>query len=101
MFSAQQICENFNAVNYLFPKNTTHKNAFLAVCRYLDENVDLRKINALAHSGGKIGPGDSKLDNYFNFLKILRLHAIFHDAHGYREVLRTLDLVMFTPLPKT
>ena len=83
MFSAREICENFNAVKYLFPKNTTTKNAFLAVCRYLDENVDLRKVNALAHSGEKIGPGDTKLDNYFNFLKILRLHAIFHDGHGY------------------
>ena len=83
MFSAREVCENFNAVNYLLPKNTTTKNAFLAVCRYLDENVDLRKVNALAQSGGKIGPGDSKLDDYLNFSKILRLHAIFHDAHGY------------------
>ena len=83
MFSAREICENFNAVTYLFPKNTTTNNAFLAVCRYLDENVDLRKVIALAHSSGKIGPGDSKLDNYFSFSKILRLHTIFHDVHGY------------------
>ena len=83
MFSAKQICDNFVAVNYYFPKNTTTKNAFLAVCRYLDENVDLRLVNERAPSGGKIGPGDSKLDKYFRFSKIMRLHAIFHDAHGY------------------
>ena len=83
MFSARQICENFVAVNYCFPKNSTTKNAFLAVCRYIDENVDLREVNAKAPFGGKIGPGDSKLDNYLKFSKVLRLHAIFHDAHGY------------------
>ena len=83
MFSAKQICQNFVAVNYCFPKNNTTKNAFLAVCRYLDENVDLREINERAPSGGKIGPGDSNLDKYLKFSKIMRLHAIFHDAHGY------------------
>lgn len=83
MFSSEQICENFVAVNYCFPKNSTTKNAFLAVCRYIDENVDLRTANARAPSGGKIGPGDSKLDKCFRFSKIMRLHAIFHDAHGY------------------
>ena len=83
MFSARQICENFVAVNYCFPKNSTTKNAFLAVCRYIDENVDLREVNLKAPFGGKIGPGDSKLDNYLKFSKILRMHAIFHDAYGY------------------
>ena len=83
MFSARQICEIFVSVNYCFPKNSTTKNAFLAVCRYIDENVDLKKVNAKAPFGGKIGPGDSKLDNYLNCSKILKLHAIFHDAYGY------------------
>ena len=83
MFSARQICENFVAVNYCFPKNSTTKNAFLAVCRYIDENVDLREVNLKAPFGGKIGPGDSKLDNYLKFSKVLRMHAIFHDAYGY------------------
>ena len=83
MFSARQICENFVAVNYCFPKNSTTKNAFLAVCRYIDENVDFREVNAKAPFGGKIGPGDSKLDNYLRFSKVLRLFAIFHDGHGY------------------
>ena len=63
MYPAREICENFNAVNYLFSRKTTTKNGFLAVCRYVDENVDLRKVNALAHSAGKIEPGDSKLVN--------------------------------------
>ena len=52
-FSARENCENFNAVNYLFPRNTTTKNAFPAVCPYLDENVGLRKVNALSILAGK------------------------------------------------
>ena len=83
MFSARQICENFVSINYCFPKNSTTKNNSLAVCRYIHDNVDLKKVNAKAQFGGKIGPGDSKLDNYLNWSKILRLHAIFHDAYGY------------------
>ena len=83
MFSARQVCENFVAVNYCFPKNSTTKSAFLAVCRYIDENVDLREVNLKAPFGGKIGPGDSKLDIYLRFSKVLRMHAIFHDAYGY------------------
>ena len=83
MFSARKICENFVSVNYCFPENSTTKNAFLAVCRFIDENVDLNEVNAKAPFGGKLGPGDSKLDNYLNCSKILRLHAIFHDAYGY------------------
>ena len=90
MFSSKQICENFVAVNYCFPKNSTTKNAFLAVCRYIDEHVDLKAVNVNAPSGGKIGPGDSNLDAFFRFSKIMRLHAIFHDAHGY---MRTFENV--------
>ena len=31
----------------------------------------------------KIGAGNSVLHNYVKFPKVLRMHAIFHDAHGF------------------
>lgn len=83
MFSSEDICQNFVKVTYWFPKNTTSKNAFLAVCLYLDETVDLHKVNSRAPFGGKIGPGNSRLHELFQFSKIFRMHAIFHDAHGF------------------
>ena len=55
MFSERPICENFVAATYCFPKNSTTKNAFLAVCHYTDENGDSREVNAKAPFGGKIG----------------------------------------------
>ena len=83
MFSSKDICENFVKITYWFPKKTTSKNAFLAVCLYLDETIDLHEVNSGAPFGGKIGAGDSLLHKYLKFSKILRLHAIFHDAHDY------------------
>ena len=82
MFSAREMLENFVAVNYCFSKNRTTKNAFSTVCRYIDESVDLREVNAKAPFRGKVGPFDSKLDNHLRFSQVLRLHAIFHDAQG-------------------
>ena len=83
MFSSKDICENFVKITYWFPKNPTSKNAFFAVCLYLDETIDLHEANSRAPFGGKIGAGDSLLQKYLKFSKILRMHAIFHDAHGY------------------
>ena len=77
MFSSKDICENFVKITYWFPKNTTSKNAFLAVCLYLDETIDLHKVNSRAPFGGKIGAGDSLLHKYLKFSKISRMHAIF------------------------
>ena len=82
MFPLKDICEKFVKVTYWFPKNTTSKNAFLAVCLYLDATIDLHKLNSRAPFGGKIGAGDSLLHNYLKFSKVLKTHAIFHDAHG-------------------
>ena len=70
-------------VTYWFPKNTTSKNTFLAVCRYVDKTIDLKEVNSRASFAGKIGAGDSLLHIYLKFSKILRMHAIFHDAYGY------------------
>ena len=83
MFSSKVICENFVKNTHWYPKNTTFKNAFLAVCLYLDETIDLYEVNSRAPFGGEIGAGDSLLHKYLKFSKISRLHPIFHDAYGY------------------
>ena len=83
MFPSKDICENFVKVTYWFPKNTTSKNAFLTVCLYLDAAIGLHEVNSRAPFGGKIGTGDSLLHNYLKFSKVLRMHAISHDAHGF------------------
>ena len=83
MFSLKDICENFVKVTNWFPKNTTSKNAFLAVCLYVDKTIDLNEVNSRASFGGKIGAGGSHLHNYWKFSKILRMHEVFHDAYGY------------------
>ena len=75
-------CEKFVKVTYWFPKNTIFKNAFAAVCLYLDTAIDLHEVNSRAPSGGKVRAGDSLLQDYLKFSKVLRLHAISHDAHG-------------------
>ena len=83
MFSSNDICENFVKNTYWSPKITPPKNAFLAVCVYLDETIDLHEVNSRVPFGGNVGAGDSLLHKYLKCSKILRLHAIFQDAHGY------------------
>ena len=95
MFPSKDVCENFMKVTYWFTKNTTSKNAFLAVCLYLDVTIDLHEGTSRAPFGGKIGVGDSLLHNYLKFSKISRMHANFHDAHGFMRSLKKSDLVTF------
>ena len=80
-----KVLSNFEIVSKLFPKNKRTKNAFLAVCMFIDPNTDLQIINKLAPHGGLIGPGDSNLHGYLKNSKILRTHAAFHDAYGFMK----------------
>ena len=68
-----------------FPENPVSKNAFLTVCRLIDNSKDIEDINSLCPYGGIIGPGNSCLNNYLYFSKIIRVHAIFHDAFGFMK----------------
>ena len=77
-----KILSNFENVSKHFPQNAKTKNAFLAVCMFIDPNSDLQVINTLAPHGGLIGPGNSRLHEYLKHLKKLRVHAAFHDAYG-------------------
>ena len=79
----QELEHNFNLMNWMFSKNSRRKNAFLAVCYCLNNEVDIEEINELVPFGGLIGPGNSGLDAWFKHFKIFRLHAIFHDAFGF------------------
>ena len=56
---------------------------FLATCQYLDPDLDLDIALKMRPYGGLIGIDNSSLDKYFNSYKILRLHAILHDASGF------------------
>ena len=76
-----KVLSNFEIVSKHFPQNETTKNALLAVFLFIDPNSDLQVINKLAPPGGLIGPGNSRLHDYFKLLKILRAHAAFHDAY--------------------
>ena len=79
----QELEHNFNLMNWMFSKKSRRKNAFLAVCYCLNNEVDFEEINELAPFGDLIGPGNSGLDAWFKHFKIFRLHAIFHDAFGF------------------
>ena len=56
---------------------------FLAACQYLDPDIDLEATLKLRLYGGLIGIDNSSLDYYFKSFKILRLHAILHNASGF------------------
>ena len=56
---------------------------FLATCFYLDPDLDLDIALKLRPYGGLIGIDNPTLDKYFKSYKILRLHAILHDASGF------------------
>ena len=79
-----KVLNNFEIVSKHFPRSETTKNAFLAVCMFIEPNSDLQ-VNILAPHVGLIGPGDSRLHKYLKHLKILRTHAAFQDAFGFMK----------------
>ena len=56
---------------------------FLATCVYLDPDIDLDIALKLRPYGVLMGIVNSSIDKYFKSYKILRLHAILHDASGF------------------
>lgn len=65
--------------------NSMRKNYFLAACYLISPSVDIIEIDSHSPFGGLIGVGDSCLDSLLNKFKILRLHAILHDAAGFMK----------------
>ena len=80
---AQHLNDNFNLVKHLFPRNLKSKNAFLAVCYCLDKNINLHDINDLAPLDGLIVRGKCYMDHCLSFLKLFRMHAVFHGAFAF------------------
>ena len=56
---------------------------FLETFFHLDPNIELNNALKLGPYGGIIGIDSWSLVKYFKSFKILRLHAILHDAAGF------------------
>ena len=65
-----------------FEHNSVRKNLFLRACLCWDSRLFLREMDQKSKFGGAIGSGDSYLDSVFRYSKVIRQHAILHDANG-------------------
>ena len=65
-----------------FEHNSVRKNLFLSACFCWDSRLPLREMDQKFEFVGTIGYGNSYLELLFRHFKILRLHAILHDAAG-------------------
>ena len=84
--NTNKILLHYDHISILFPYNCKRKNYFLAACQTLDPHVDLFEVDILCKYGGKIGIGNSKvLEPLLNNSKVVRLHAILHDASGFMK----------------
>ena len=81
------IHEIYLTVKKTYPENSDRRNYFLAACSvffFSSENeLNYDVAIKLRPYGGLIGIVDSSLDKYLKDSKILRLHAILHDAAGF------------------
>lgn len=77
----------FQSISKVFITNSIRKNYFLAVCWCINNNADLMEIDTVATYGGNIGAGDSYLEPLLNSIKIIRLHAVIHDACGFMKTM--------------
>ena len=80
---SKRLHEIYQDVRLEYPNYSCRFQYFLAGCRLLDPDFDLDLALKLRPHGGLIGIDDSKLDKYLNNNKILRLHAVLHDATGF------------------
>ena len=65
-----------------FEHNSVRKNLFLSACFCWDSRLSLREMDQKSIFGGTIGYRDSYLEFLCCHFKVLRLHAILHDAAG-------------------
>ena len=77
------IHEIYNLIKTDFPEHNERFLYFLASCLHLDPDVNLEIALKLRPYGGIIGIDNSSLDTYLKSFKVLRLHAILHDASGF------------------
>ena len=77
------IHEIYNLIKTDYPEHNERFLYFLATCLHLDPDVNLEIALKLRPDGGIIGIDNSSLDTYLKSFKVLRLHAILHDASGF------------------
>ena len=65
-----------------FDYNSVRKNLFLSTCFCWDSRLSFHEMDQKLKFGGLIVNGNSYLDSVFCYSKVLRLHAILHDAAG-------------------
>ena len=73
----------FKQIEKTFPGNSKRKNYFLAACLHFDPNINLQTASKLRPYGGLIGIDNSSWEDRLKEPKILRLHAVLHDAAGF------------------
>ncbi len=81
-----EICvthKKFQKIEKALPHNSNWKNYFLAACLHFNPNIDLEIASKLRPYGGLIGTDNSSSENRLKGSKILRLHAVLHDAAGF------------------
>ena len=76
------IHKNYLTVAQKFPQNSIRLNYFLSACEFFNdqENFDHDIALKLRPYGGLIGIDNSSLDHQLKSFKVLRLHAVLHDA---------------------
>ena len=81
----KNIHEKYLSISTSYPKESVRFNYFLAASEYFSELDSFDHDIALKKRpyGGLIGIDISSLDKYLKVSKILRLHAILHDAGGF------------------
>ena len=65
-----------------FEHNSVRKNLFLSAFLCWDSRLSLREMDHKFKFGGTIGYGYSYFEFSFRHFKVIRLHAILHDAAG-------------------
>ena len=65
-----------------FEHNSVRKTLFLSACFCRDSRLSLREMNQNFKFCGLIGYGNSYLDSVYRYSKVIRLHAVLHDAAG-------------------
>lgn len=78
-----KIHRNYCRIKETQPYFSKRRSYFLAACLYFDPDLNLEVALKLRPYGGLIGMDDSRMDKYLNGSKVLRLHAIIHDAAGF------------------
>ena len=63
-----------------FDYNSVRKNLFLSACFCWDSGISLREMDQKLNFGELIGYGNNYLDSEFRYSKVIRLHAILHEA---------------------